>query len=129
MSSNRLSVFGRGVVLCLGPTLDAAKAQAEVARASGSIPVLLAPGASGPDGMDGTLPPGALEFLEGFDAVALWAEDRELALARQALARRSGALIPLFAEQDLAQRLLHERHICIDTTAAGGNASLLAQAS
>jgi RHH-type proline utilization regulon transcriptional repressor/proline dehydrogenase/delta 1-pyrroline-5-carboxylate dehydrogenase len=37
-------------------------------------------------------------------------------------------LIPLICESDPNPRLILERHICIDTTAAGGNARLLAAA-
>ena len=47
---------------------------------------------------------------------------------RAALARRSGPILPLIAEQDAPERYVLERHLCVDTTAAGGNASLLAQA-
>ncbi len=45
---------------------------------------------------------------------------------RQALARRDGAILPLLAGPEDATRLVLERHVCIDTTAAGGNAALLA---
>ena len=48
---------------------------------------------------------------------------------RQALAARDGALIPLAGQADLSGFCRLERHVCIDTTAAGGNASLLAAAS
>jgi len=48
---------------------------------------------------------------------------------RRALANRSGKLIPLITQDDLAESCRIERHICIDTTAAGGNASLLAEVS
>jgi RHH-type proline utilization regulon transcriptional repressor/proline dehydrogenase/delta 1-pyrroline-5-carboxylate dehydrogenase len=45
---------------------------------------------------------------------------------RQALAGREGVLVPLITETNAAERLIVERHLCIDTTAAGGNASLIA---
>jgi RHH-type proline utilization regulon transcriptional repressor/proline dehydrogenase/delta 1-pyrroline-5-carboxylate dehydrogenase len=48
---------------------------------------------------------------------------------RQILATRTGALVPLINDADFADRCHLERHVCVDTTAAGGNASLLAQAS
>lgn len=47
---------------------------------------------------------------------------------RQALASSSGPLIPLVNTLKDPSRFLLERHICIDTTAAGGNASLLGSA-
>ena len=68
-----------------------------------------------------------LASLEGIDAVALWQGDEATGLARRVLASRSGAILPLITDaSDLKQRCVIERHICIDTTAAGGNASLLA---
>lgn len=42
------------------------------------------------------------------------------------LSARDGPIIPLLAESDNSYGYRVERHICIDTTAAGGNASLLA---
>jgi RHH-type proline utilization regulon transcriptional repressor/proline dehydrogenase/delta 1-pyrroline-5-carboxylate dehydrogenase len=42
------------------------------------------------------------------------------------LAKRTGAILPLItATPDLA-RVMGERHVCVDTTASGGNAALLA---
>jgi len=115
--SNRLTTYPRGTVLCLGPTLDAARAQAGRARDHGATPIIIAPGASTEEGIDGVL-----------DAVVFWAEDEALRRARQALARRAGPLIPLISTRDFGEMLQLERHICIDTTAAGGNARLLAEA-
>jgi RHH-type proline utilization regulon transcriptional repressor/proline dehydrogenase/delta 1-pyrroline-5-carboxylate dehydrogenase len=45
-----------------------------------------------------------------------------------ALARRSGLRIPLFCSTDDPVRLSVERVVSEDTTASGGNASLLAVA-
>ena len=126
--SNRLTVLGRGVVLCLGPDAASAAEQARVARESGCGAVEVAPGACGPSAVDGVLPRAALETLAGFDAVALWSDEADLRAVRRALAARAGPLIPLLAEGDLAERCRIERHLCVDTTASGGNATLLAQA-
>ncbi|MFY9211813.1 MAG: bifunctional proline dehydrogenase/L-glutamate gamma-semialdehyde dehydrogenase PutA [Aestuariivita sp.] len=127
--SNRLSEFGRGVILCLGPNASAARVQMRIAAANGCAAVGIAPGLSGSGCVDGQLDPTALGALDGFDAVICEAEDALLSAIRIALASRSGKLIPLFAETDLAARCRIERHICVDTTAAGGNASLLAEVS
>ena len=127
--SNRLSVFPRGVVLCLGPGAEAAREQGRLVRESGSVPVLVAPGLAGDEGIDGVLDPAALKTLKGVDAVALWGSPEALRPARVALAAREGPIVPLLAERDLSERCMLERHVCIDTTAAGGNASLLAQTS
>lgn len=122
--SNQLSTFGRGTVLCLGPTAEAAAAQARTARLNGCAALEVAPNVS--NGIDGTLPMTALETLGNIDLVALWSTPDDQRAARQALAKRTGRLIPLVTGDDLADRCIMERHICIDTTAAGGNAALLA---
>ncbi|MCI5078333.1 bifunctional proline dehydrogenase/L-glutamate gamma-semialdehyde dehydrogenase PutA [Oricola sp.] len=124
--SNRLSAFGRGVVLCLGPDAAQADEQARLARAAGCAPLIVAPEASGSDAIPFFLERDALATLEGFDAVMLWSDEADLRAARVALARRQGPIIPLIMEADPADRLILERHVCIDTTAAGGNAALLA---
>ena len=125
--SNRLGIWPRGVILCLGPTLEDALAQAGTARRCGCPAVIVAPGATGPGCIDGLLNRAHLSELKGFEVVALASDDADLHLARLALAKRAGKLIPLCASENLDQYCVVERHTCIDTTAAGGNASLLAQ--
>ena len=124
--SNILSTFPRGVVLCLGPSAAEALQQAEVARKSGCQPLVVAPLASGEQALDGWLPREQLGELQGFDAVVCWSDSEDQRAIRKALAARDGALIPLISERDFADRCVIERHVCIDTTAAGGNVSLLA---
>lgn len=126
--SNQLSIYGRGTALCLGPTAKAAREQAEIARANGCHAVAIAPGLSLSDGINGLLDPTELETLDGFDLVVHWGNVADQKALRQALAARNGRLIPLVTARDLADRCRLERHVCIDTTAAGGNASLLAAA-
>jgi len=143
--SNRLASHPRGKVLCLGPTADAALAQAGEALKAGNAVLLVAPGASAsglklgasapvlePGGsvaaLDGVLDPAALARLEGIDVVASYSGGAALRAIRQALAVRGGALIPLISEPGQAERYALERHVCVDTTAAGGNAALLADA-
>ena len=74
----------------------------------------------------GQLQPSALQQAMGFHAVA-WQGSHVMARDyRVALAERGGALIPLITEAGQLSRYQLERHLCIDTTAAGGNASLIA---
>jgi RHH-type transcriptional regulator, proline utilization regulon repressor / proline dehydrogenase / delta 1-pyrroline-5-carboxylate dehydrogenase len=54
------------------------------------------------------------------------ADGNERDRAANLLARRTGAIIPLLSVDDDPERYFHERTLTIDTTAAGGNASLLA---
>ncbi len=126
--SNRLSQYPRGVVLCLGTTLEDARWQAERVRNTGGLALVIAPGADRSDEISGTLNPAALSELNGFAVVALLSSPEDLKAVRMALAQRTGPLVPLVTGHDIADYCLLERHICIDTTAAGGNASLLASA-
>ncbi|NOX74850.1 MAG: bifunctional proline dehydrogenase/L-glutamate gamma-semialdehyde dehydrogenase PutA [Alphaproteobacteria bacterium] len=114
--SNQLTTYGRGTVLCLGPGAKLARQQAAIARENGCAAVEVT----------GSLAALHLADLRGFDVVALWGDTAAQRTARQALTRRQGPIIPLATGDDLAAKCRVERHICIDTTAAGGNASLLA---
>ncbi len=48
---------------------------------------------------------------------------------RLELAKRDGPIVPVITNPFDVAGFVHERAICVDTTAAGGNASLLAQSS
>ncbi|MEO0399530.1 MAG: bifunctional proline dehydrogenase/L-glutamate gamma-semialdehyde dehydrogenase PutA [Pseudomonadota bacterium] len=124
--SNRLSFFPRGLILCLGPSSVDAEMQAHQAEAQGCIAVRIAPGAKGPNAIDGVLAPESLTRLKGVDGVAYFGEAAFSRAIRSALADRDGPLTPLMTETDISARCVLERHVCIDTTAAGGNAALMA---
>ncbi|GAA3869359.1 bifunctional proline dehydrogenase/L-glutamate gamma-semialdehyde dehydrogenase PutA [Celeribacter arenosi] len=125
--SNRLSEYGRGTVLCLGPTREGALEQMRIAQENGCAAVCVAPELSPQEGVSGVIDAAALTTLEGFDLVVSDATDEALRPLREALAAREGKIIPLASGTNLAALCRIERHICVDTTAAGGNASLLAQ--
>ncbi len=127
--SNRLSAYGRGVFLCLGATAEDAETQAEVVHRNGCRAVIVAPGASGVGAVDGVLARDALARLRGIAGAVLWSSEADQRAARRALAAREGPILPLICERHFDERCQVERHICIDTTAAGGNASLLATTS
>ncbi|GHA55837.1 bifunctional protein PutA [Amylibacter ulvae] len=103
--SNQLSFHPCGRVLCLGPDVDA---QAKIAREHGCEPVTT----------------GDVETGE-FNAVAYWGDDASAKDIRKKLAQRKGAIIGLLRDETMGQYLTMERHVCVDTTAAGGNAALL----
>lgn len=124
--SNKLSVLPIGKVLCLGPTAELAHAQAKRAQALGCETLAICSGASEANAISGFLPRPLLTELEGVNAVICQSDDDDLKAIRQALAVRRGALVPLVCEGNIEERCVIERHICIDTTAAGGNVSLLA---
>ncbi|HLQ17492.1 MAG TPA: bifunctional proline dehydrogenase/L-glutamate gamma-semialdehyde dehydrogenase, partial [Tabrizicola sp.] len=112
--SNRLSMTPRAPLLCLGPGRATALAQAEAVRKLGGHAVE-APGLS----------PDALKTLQGFSGALWWGEAESGRPYAQALAQRQGPILPLIAAPDAGHAHL-ERHLCIDTTASGGNAQLLA---
>ena len=127
--SNRWSTHPRGPILCLGPSPDDAAEQARQAIGAGCAALTVAPGARSANAVDGVLDPASLGGLTGFDAVAWWGGEPAARAMRIALAGRAGPIVPLVAAGELAPHCIAERHVCIDTTAAGGNATLLAETS
>ena len=133
---NMLSNHARGVIVCTGPDLAAARQQIFLSLAQGNGVVLVCPQATQlaqalPEqlaivAIDGQLAADALSRCEGIAALASFADTAVLKEYRQALASRKGALLPLLTETE-SERYIIERHLCVDTTAAGGNASLIAQ--
>lgn len=116
--SNRLTLTPRAPVLCLGPGPVAALQQAEAIRKLGGRAVE-APG----------LAPDALTRLQGFSGALWWGDTPSARSYAQALAARKGPILPLIGDQPDAAHAMLERHLCIDTTASGGNAQLLAEVS
>ena len=113
--SNRLSSHSRGLILCAGPK---ALEFAEQIKALGGEPEV----------MDQTPPPDTLH--KRTFAALHWSGDAKTARTLElALAQRHGPIVPLLMGQITQADVLHERHICVDTTAAGGNAALLAEVS
>jgi len=113
---NRLSEHPRPPLLCLGPGLEAAQAQAALVRELGGRVVV----------PDGELSPGDLEGLPPFGAALFWGEEATGRAYARALAEREGPIVPLVTGRPDTAHAHFERHLCVDTTAAGGNASLLA---
>jgi RHH-type proline utilization regulon transcriptional repressor/proline dehydrogenase/delta 1-pyrroline-5-carboxylate dehydrogenase len=124
--SNVLFLYPRGRVLCLGPTPEDATEQARLANERGCPALIVCPGMNQEGAISAFLSREDLTVLSGFDLVALWSDETDLARVRRALAKRNGPLIQLITDRDVADRCVLERHLCIDTTASGGNASLLA---
>ena len=131
--ANQLMLEPRGLVLSLGPTPEALVAQVVQALAFGNQVLAIAPGAArtlralagpGLTVFDGQLDPAALDDLP-VDLVAWAGPPEDL---RRALARRPGPIVPLVDAVIHPVGYCREVSVCIDTTAAGGNASLLAEA-
>lgn len=124
--TNQMNYFPRGIVLCLGPTPEDCENQAEIASAAGCIAVEICPDTRGRNSISGFLDREHLATLHGFEVVALWSNEEDLRLASAALAERMDKFIPLVATTEMEEFLFHERLVCTDTTAAGGNATLFA---
>ncbi|MEM7329671.1 MAG: L-glutamate gamma-semialdehyde dehydrogenase [Pseudomonadota bacterium] len=112
--TNTLSFVPRGRLLCLGGD-QASVLDAQIARVedTGNVPVLLEFG-----GIDDALKDPSLKGVVADGSVR-----SEVA---KSLAERTGAILPLLSAADAPSRFMLERVVTIDTTAAGGNASLLA---
>ena len=65
--------------------------------------------------------------MQGIGGVIWWGDAETARALNIALACRDGALLPLITGDISAPDVLLERHLCIDTTASGGNAELLAE--
>ena len=116
--SNRLTLLARAPFLCLGPGPEATEAQARAIEALGGQAIAVA----------GALDPEALASLRGYSGVLFWGEEAAARAYGEALARREGPILPLITAMPDLGHVVHERHVCVDTTASGGNAALLAEA-
>ena len=113
--TNTLSYAPRGLLLCLGGDQNSdLEMQLARVRATGNTPLSLS---------DKSL----ASALENPALNGVVADGKIRALAAALLAERRGAIIPLLSASDEPERFCLERVVTIDTTAAGGNASLLAQ--
>jgi len=111
-----LKTMSRPPILCAGPSDTAAKTQAQMIRDFGGTAVIA----------NWDFDTKELDTLKNIGGVIWWGDEatgRDMALA---LSRRAGPIVPLITAYPDKAHACSERHICIDTTAAGGNASLLA---
>jgi len=116
--SNRLTLHARSPLLCLGPGGAAAADQARAVTALGGRAVAVT----------GALPPAALTTLSGFSGALWWGPAEQARAYVLALAARPGPILPLITGLPDRGHVTEARHLCIDTTASGGNAALLAEA-
>ncbi|MEQ8901646.1 MAG: bifunctional proline dehydrogenase/L-glutamate gamma-semialdehyde dehydrogenase PutA [Roseovarius sp.] len=113
--SNRLTTHLRPALLCLGPGREAAAAQARAVAKLGGVAVEAS----------GRVDPHALKTMGGLSGALWWGDARDARAYAQALAERAGPILPLITGRPDTGHALLERHVCVDTTAAGGNAALL----
>ena len=113
--SNRLMLVERAPLLCLGPGAEAAAAQARAVTDLGGRAICAT----------GMIDLHKLEHLPEIGGVLWWGDADTARQIEQALSRRKGPILPLIPGRPDRARVMGERHVCVDTTAAGGNAQLL----
>lgn len=113
---NQWSLHKRPAILCLGPDPE------QIAQQKQAVEDL------GGTALTSDAPKDAVETAN--IAGALWWGDAEIARDwNRLLAKRDGPLVPLITGHPDLTHVMHERHLCVDTTAAGGNAALLSAMS
>ena len=68
-----------------------------------------------------------LDALNGYHVLSYSGAQSETSSLRKMLAKKDGEIIPLIISAGDICPMIREKTLCIDTTAAGGNASLLAE--
>ena len=110
--TNEYCLYPRAPIACLGPDTDAQIAAVQAlggeAVAAFSLEEALAKSVSG---------------------IVFWGAVDEARAISQKLAHLDGPLIPLITGMPDQAHCFHERHVCTNTAAAGGNATLLAMDS
>ena len=137
---NVLRLCPRAAVLCLGTDPQALREQVLNALAAGCAVLVchsdarlrddlraLQPLAAPLAWLVGEPDPQALTTLNGIAVVARRGDAAGQRRVREALAARAGPIVPLQVEPVAPLAVRVERHLCIDTTAAGGNATLMAE--
>ena len=132
---NLMSLHGRGVFICLGDGgAAAALAQAIQSLAAGGGAVLVCEqvdvaalrDAGAPVvALGGCLAAATVKELDGMAGLAVLGGGVVLRPYRQALADREGAILPFVSQLFEVSQYFHERLVCTDTTAVGGNVELL----
>ena len=140
--TNTLSLHARGVLLCIGGDAKTVLNQQILrALAAGNSVIAISQASEKAAANDlfhalnkAGLPKALLTFADAGDINALLSaaidgvvcDGAQREAVAHALYKRDGAIIPLLSVHDDAERFCVERTVSIDTTAAGGNASLLA---
>ena len=133
--NNTLSFAARGAIFCVAASVNGLLNQLAAVLATGNIPVLapsstrLLP-ASLPSALKNTLQIAEFEqaYSQFHPQIAL-VEGALVAEYRSRFAAQDGAIVAVISMQETTKlplwRLVAERAVCVNTTAAGGNASLM----
>jgi len=116
--TNRLTEHPRHPFLCLGPGHDTAEKQRKSVEAAGGIALVA-----------DEMTPEDLAKAASIGGAVFWGPTEDARSLVTALAQRQGAILPLITTSPRSFEVRFERHLCVDTTASGGNAALLAEVS
>lgn len=116
--TNRLSSMPRPALLCMGPGKVTATEQARAVSALGGDTLELT----------GQIDVAALADGPSYGGILWWGDEETARAIEQALAKRTGPIVPLIRGLPDTAHVRAERHLCVDTTASGGNAKLLGAA-
>ncbi|MEG0884996.1 MAG: trifunctional transcriptional regulator/proline dehydrogenase/L-glutamate gamma-semialdehyde dehydrogenase, partial [Janthinobacterium sp.] len=131
---NTLSFAARGTILCAAATSGTLMNQLAAVLATGNQALVLA---QAPDLIPGDLPAALKDRIQVISSLASVQHDFQIAMIESSLdgqlkpllAAREGALVATIATTQEGViplwRLVAERALCVNTTAAGGNASLM----
>ncbi len=117
--SNQLSGIAKAPLLCLGPGQQAAAEQARLIREAGGNAVEYGK----------LISADILTILNGYSALVWWGDIEQAKSLDQALSETRGTIKPLITGKPDNGHILSERHVCVDTTASGGNTELLSRIS
>ena len=78
--------------------------------------------------LNGQIDAGSLTDGPAYGGILWWGDEETARAIELALAARSGPIVPLIRGLPDTARVRAERHVCVDTTASGGNAQLLGAA-
>lgn len=129
---NTLALVARGAVACVAGTLDGLLNQIAAVLATGNVALVSGPGigllpADLPAAVKDRIQ--AVSSLDNCEFQIALVEDMLAKSQYGTLAARNGALVGLIGTTEEGSiplwRLLAERALCVNTTAAGGNASLM----
>lgn len=139
---NRLLLASRGTFLCLGPDLESAYAQAVQSLALKGKALIIAREDPPQEMVDalkatglpiqficGLVEPDTLIEIPSIAGVAYAdfnIDEEYLRDMRYALANRPGPILPVITDLIAPEAYVHERIICVNTAAIGGNVDLMA---
>ncbi|MEO0342390.1 MAG: bifunctional proline dehydrogenase/L-glutamate gamma-semialdehyde dehydrogenase PutA [Pseudomonadota bacterium] len=114
---NRLWSIPRDPILCCGPGHAKAQDQKKIVEGLGGQARLA----------DGDIEVSDFGSTDKIGGVIWWGDVTTGQRIALCLSKRDGPIVPIITDLPDPGYILHERHLCVDTTAAGGNADLLSK--